>query len=164
VRIPGKGWLVLVMLLAWMPAQATAQDRKTAEAEIRTILETFANAVKQRDRETFLGLFVDRDVSWIGVMSEAEYARQRGKPGVPGKLLHSNPSEFMDLVAQFYHTPTEKFSNVVIHTDGEVASVYFDYKFFHGPDLHNWGAESWMLVRGEAGWKIHAANFSYNTP
>jgi len=145
------------------PVQALGKDRAVAEAEagILGIMETFSAAVTARDR---VGLFVDRDISWIGVMSAAEYAKQAGRPGVPGKLLHSTPAEFMDLVAQFHYPPSEKFSNVVIHTDGEVATVWFDYQFFHGQDLHNFGAESWMLVRGEQGWKIHAANFSYNTP
>lgn len=153
--------LALVLL---MPFAAGAQDRDRAEVEIGKVMERFSEAVRTRDRQAFMDLFVDGKVSWIGVMSEAEYAKQAGKPGVPGKLLHSSPSEFMDLVNQFHHPVTEKFSNVVIHTDGEVATVYFDYEFRHGHDLHNWGAESWMLVRGEQGWKIHAANFSYNTP
>ncbi len=59
--------------------------------------------------------------------------------------------------------PREEFEGIEIHTDGGVASVYFDYKFYLNSELQNWGAESWLLVRSETGWKIQAVNFSYTS-
>jgi hypothetical protein len=48
----------------------------------------------------------------------------------------------------------EKFDNVRIDTDGEVAQVWFDYVFKRGDYAANWGKEAWQLVRTDAGGKI----------
>ena len=40
----------------------------------------------------------------------------------------------------------EEFANVKIDTDGEVASVSFDYVFLANGIKSNWGKELWQLV------------------
>ena len=48
----------------------------------------------------------------------------------------------------------EKFENVRIDTDGDIASVYFDYSFHADGRKTNYGKEAWHLVNTDDGWKI----------
>lgn len=137
------------------------------EKEISAIVDTFSVSIKEKDKSTFLGLFVEEGVSWIGVFSGDEYEKLKknggGKGNIPGKLFHSGPEQFIDWVIGLEGTPREEFEGIKISTDGDVASVYFDYKFYLDSELQNWGSESWLLVKSEAGWKIQAVNFSFTS-
>lgn len=139
----------------------------SSEEEIYTIIDAFSLSIKEKDKSKFLSLFVEEGVSWIGVFSEDEHERMTrndgGKGNIPGKLFHSSPEQFIDWVVGLEGTPREEFDEIRIYTDGEVASLYFDYKFYLNSDLQNWGAESWLLVKTETGWKIQAVNFSYTS-
>ncbi len=52
------------------------------------------------------------------------------------------------------------FTHVSIDTDGEIASVSFDYSFLAGGKKINWGKEMWQLVRTEKGWKIFSVVYT----
>lgn len=58
----------------------------------------------------------------------------------------------------------EVFRDLKIDTDGEIASVNFDYAFmFDGKEEH-WGREMWHLVRTDEGWKIISVIWSQRDP
>lgn len=138
-----------------------------SEKEISAIVDAFGISIKEKDKTTFLSLFVEEGLSWIGVFSEDEYGKLKkndgGKGNIPGKLFHGGPEQFIDWVVGLEGTPREEFEGIKIFTDGDVAAVYFDYKFYLNSELQNWGAESWLLVKSEAGWKIQAVNFSFTS-
>lgn len=134
-----------------------------AVGDINKVIADFAGAIEEKDKNKFLALFVDEHVSWVGVFSDKEFAKFRGKEGMPGKIYKSSPQDFIDWVVNLEDKPKEEFDNLTVKTDGEVAAVYFDYKFYLGEAVHNWGSESWLLVNTETGWKIQAVNFSYTT-
>lgn len=48
----------------------------------------------------------------------------------------------------------ERISNVVVHIDGDLASVWTDYNFYLGDKLNHCGIDSFQLVRRDNGWKI----------
>ena len=48
----------------------------------------------------------------------------------------------------------EKFYNVKITQDRHVAWVNFDYEFFVGDTLSNYGVEAWQMVKRDGEWKI----------
>ena len=54
-------------------------------------------------------------------------------------------------------------SNIQIHSDGTIASVYFDFVFLIDGKEQNRGSESWQLVKGTDGWRIAAITYS-STP
>ncbi len=56
----------------------------------------------------------------------------------------------------------ERFYDPVIRTDGQIATVTFDYDFRAQGQIQNWGQESWQMVKTEAGWKILHLLFSVN--
>lgn len=115
----------------------------SSEKEISTIIDAFSLSIKEKDKSKFLSLFVEEGVSWIGVFSEDEYESLKkndgGTENLPGKLFHSSPEHFIDWVVALEGTPREEFEGIEIHTDGDVASVYFDYKFYLNSELQNWG-------------------------
>ena len=55
-------------------------------------------------------------------------------------------------------------SNVVIHTDGTIAAVYFDFVFNVDGKANNRGSETWQLVNAADGWRIASIVHSSETP
>ena len=51
-----------------------------------------------------------------------------------------------------------------IDTDGEVASVSFDYVYLSNDKISNSGREKWLLVRTEDGWKIISVVYTIRLP
>lgn len=156
----------LFILLLIYSGLACADDHK----EIRQVIASFGKSITQKNETAFLSLFIPENVSWIGVFSTQEYQKYLASQGVnsstkeseiPSKLHASTPQEFIQWLAKLDGTPRETFENVKIVTDGEIATVFFDYEFFLGEQRQNWGSESWMMVKTRQGWKIQAVNFSF---
>jgi hypothetical protein len=55
-------------------------------------------------------------------------------------------------------------SNVVIHTDGTIAAVYFDFVFNVDGKANNRGSETWQLVKSADGWRIASIIYSSEPP
>lgn len=55
-------------------------------------------------------------------------------------------------------------SNIVIHRDGTIAAVYFDFVFKSDGKINNAGSETWQLVKAADGWRIAAICYSSNPP
>ncbi len=151
--------LAVLFGLAISPMGLRADD----DREIRNIIKSFGEAITDKDKGRFLSLFTEEGVSWVGVFSEVEFGKFRDVEGTPGKIMFSNPGDFMDWVENLDGVAVEEFNDISINTDGEIASVYFDYKFFVDKKLYNWGSEGWLLAKTEEGWRIHAVNFSYTS-
>lgn len=153
---------LLIASLLLLPLYSYSSDK-----EISELVEDFGLSIKNKDKSEFLNLFVEEGVSWYGVFSKDEYGKLKknddGKGNIPSKLFHSSPEQFIDWVIGLEGTPREEFEGIKISTDGSVASLYFDYKFYLDNELQNWGSESWLLVKSETGWKIQAVNFSYTS-
>ena len=77
----------------------------------------------------------------------------------------NNYLAMIDGITKAGSEPTEEvFRDVVIDTDGEIASVNFDYSFLlDGKEAHR-GREMWHLVRTEDGWKIISVIWSQQDP
>lgn len=142
-------------------AQAPAADRQQIEA----IVETFRTAIINKDKDSFMKLFLHENITWSGVTTDASlehlYAsRKDPKLPRPRKYFNGNPRTFIEGIAKSTSRKEETFENVRIDSDGEVAQVWFDYSFIDGGEKQNWGKESWQMVRTESGWKIAAVVWS----
>ena len=71
---------------------------------------------------------------------------------------------FIDGIVTGTGTAEERFSNVQIDTDGEVASISFDYVYLADGRETNNGREKWLLVRTEQGWKITSVVYTIRLP
>lgn len=147
-----------------------AQNDPRDVAEIQKIVERFDAAFREKDVANFTELFFSEkpeEVIWQFVVEDSRLARiQQTMPEarkvrrVPGK----NYLTAINAVAASPLSTEEKFSNVKIDTDGEIASVNFDYSYLEGNEEKNWGREMWHLVRTDRGWRIISVIFSARDP
>lgn len=154
---------LLVLFAAALPAKAADTDHP----DIRAVVESFRTSILQRDKPRFLALFVQAEAPWQSVLSDGSLAQvKRDRPdAMKAKFAPSNnPTQFIDGIVASKNSSEETFDNVRIDTDGDVATVAFDYKFLSNGKTTNWGKECWLLVRTDAGWKITTLVYSVILP
>jgi ketosteroid isomerase-like protein len=139
---------------AGLPAQATA--------EIEHLMEDFHQAVASHDGARVSSMFIEEGSTWFNVLSDAAYARARAKNPAALKVRHSSFQEFAKFASSSHAALDPQHSNVQIHTDGTIASVYFNYVFLIDGKPENQGSETWQLVKASDGWKIAAITYSSN--
>jgi len=146
------------------------------EQALNEIVKSFETSIINKDKSKFMSLFVEGTVSWIGVHTETDYENElkwaNSKAGIelkekigdkfrePAKYRHSTPEIFIDFIIDNIKQPREEISNVKVVSNGEVATIYFDYIFYDGDRKNNSGAENWQLINSGSGWKINAVNYS----
>lgn len=153
-----------------LPAQAAHNDPKDVAA-IHQVVEQFRTSIINKDKPTFVSLFHSDNpehVVWQAVVDDARLARiKQTKPHAikARRLADNNYLTFIDGITKPDARPVEEtFDNIVVDTDGEVASVAFDYAFLAQGKQTNWGREMWHLVRVEAGWKIISVIYTIRDP
>jgi hypothetical protein len=160
--------LMAALLACLLPFAVLAQASPAGsppEVEIQTVIEAFRTAIIDKDKERFVGLFLPGHVAWQSVRGDDTVRRAREKDPNATKVL-VNPEKthlsFIDGIVDSKNRIEEKFRNTRIETDGDIASVYFDYSF-HANDVEtNHGQEAWQLVRTGDGWRISAVAWSVN--
>jgi ketosteroid isomerase-like protein len=134
-----------------------------ATAEIEQLMGEFHQAVASHDGTRVSSMFIDEGSTWFNVLSDAEYARVRAKNPAALKVRHSTFQDFAKFVSGSHAALDPQHSNVQIHTDGTIASVYFDFVFVIDGKPENRGSETWQLVKASDGWKIAAITYSSNS-
>lgn len=154
---------VALFLTAAMPARAEtpAQSRQRIEG----VVEQFRAAIVNKDKDSFMKLFLREDITWAAAFDDASLerikARRKDKSlPDPKKTFSGSPREFIEDIAKAEAPLRETFENLRIDTDGDVAQVWFDYSFMAGDYRENWGKEAWHMVRTEEGWKIASVIWS----
>ena len=148
------------------PAQAEThakQDDPAARAEIQRVVEAFRTALIAKDKKTMASLFMPNGGSWIKVLGDDVYPREKAKQPGTEKLQPGSYQQFLDFLGTNQHKLEEKFLNVRVDTDGAIASVYFDYTFVIDDKEHHRGSEAWQLVKTGDGWKINAMSYSVDS-
>lgn len=161
---------VLSLSASLQPALAGQNDPEDVAA-VREVVEAFRTSIIKKDKATFLSLFISEnpeDVTWQMVDDDARVARL--KTIVPEarrvvKWPENNHLAMIDSTIRAGSEPLEEvFRDVVIDTDGEIASVNFDYSFLLDGQEQHWGREMWHLVRTDDGWKIISVIWSQKDP
>ncbi|WP_338868892.1 hypothetical protein [Myxococcus stipitatus] len=157
----------LVIALVALPsfAQAPAQDTTAAQQQVQGVIEDFRQSIIKRDKKKFLGLFLNDDVILQPVQGEELLKKLRAKNPKASKVPTQKkitPSSFIADVAADKEPSEEKFTNIHITTDGNVAAVSFDFTFHLGDRVINRGQEHWLLVNSDTGWKIASVVYSNN--
>ncbi|WP_203322160.1 nuclear transport factor 2 family protein [Pseudoxanthomonas beigongshangi] len=146
-----------------MSAPMSAADR----AAIEQVVERFRTAIIAKDKPGFLALFLPGTVAWESAIGDESLRRLRGKRPETQKVKpdpQHNPVSFIDGIVTEPRSTEEKFRNLRIDGDADVASVVFDYSFHEGGRETNSGVEAWHLVRTEQGWRIVSVIWSMNLP
>ncbi|MBZ4400872.1 nuclear transport factor 2 family protein [Myxococcus faecalis] len=159
--------LLLLSCLVSLPAfaQATAKDTTAARQQITAVVDDFRDAILQKDKKKFLGLFLREDITWQSVDGDELMKRRRQKNPQATRInltARETPTRFIDGIVADKGRSEEKFINVRIDTDGTIASVSFEFTFLFDDRVINRGQESWHLVNTDSGWKIASVIWSNN--
>jgi ketosteroid isomerase-like protein len=146
-----------------------AQDRSLSAAretpdeastrEIQQVMNEFHEAVKSHDGARLAKLFLPESV-WLNVLTDKAYENALRKNPSTTKVKAGSNQKFADFVSGTTKVIDPRHTNVVIHTDGTVATVYFDFVFYIDGQPNNHGSETWQLVKGTDGWRIAAISYS----
>jgi ketosteroid isomerase-like protein len=151
------------LLLFAFAAPAMAKGHDDDRVAIRAVVESFRTAIIARDKPRFLALFVKPDLPWQSVLTDRslDTVRRDSPQAIKARFKsENNPTVFIDDIVASATSSEETFSNVKIVSDGDVATVTFDYTFLAGGKPTNSGLECWLLVRTETGWKITTVAYS----
>lgn len=151
-------------------AKTTIKTKNYSEDHqaILAVVEQFEQAIINKDKASFMPLFVDKNVSWIGVFDDAtvEYRKRliaslpKDKQVPLTRMFHSTPAQFIDNIVAAKPGSIETIENVQVSTDGMIASVNFDYEYLREGVKHNWGKEYWHIVKTMQGWRISSVVYS----
>ncbi|MBN8816790.1 MAG: nuclear transport factor 2 family protein [Sphingomonas sp.] len=133
-------------------------------AGIRGVIDTFRVAIIAKDKAALERLPATDTISFIASIDPPTLARLRQRRPDAKRIFPSSYAEFVKGVVTDPTRQEEKFSNIRIHSDWAVATVWFDYSFLENGKVSNWGHESWGLVRTDDGWRISSIIYSIALP
>jgi len=142
----------------------TANGHRADEAAIKQVMDQYHAAILAHDGTALSGLFLPDASLWLNVFTDSAYARAQSKSATAQKVRVSNYRDFAKLVSTTTKSFDPEHSNVVIHTDGTIAAVYFDFVFNVDGKANNRGSETWQLVKAADGWRIASIIYSSEPP
>lgn len=151
---------------AGTPAAAqteTAIEHNTQVAAIEQVMKQYHEAVVTHNGAALSGMFLPDANLWLNVLTDSTYDRAKAKAPTTQKVRVGNYQDFAKFVSTTTKSLDPEHSNVVIHTDGSIAAVYFDFVFKADGKANNTGSETWQLVKTVDGWRIAAMCYS-STP
>lgn len=157
---------ILLACLLSLPASAsTAAQPLSArqEAGIRSVIEAFRASIVEKDKARFVALFVPGPVTWQSVDSDEALERRRKTQPQASKTRFDPDSTHLSFIDNIVNDPKrveETFDRIRIDSDGDIASVAFDYRFIAGGVESHHGQESWQLLRTDQGWRIASVVWS----
>jgi hypothetical protein len=145
-------------------------ERSTDLAAVHQVIDTFRASIIQKDKARFLNLFFSdkpEAIIWQAVVDDPSLKQIQSTRPEAIKARHrpdNNFVAFIDGIVASKDNEEEIFSNLLVDTDGEVASVSFDYVYVLNSKPTNTGREKWLLVRTEQGWKIISVVYTIRLP
>jgi len=158
-------WILLACLLSLPASASTAAQAPPPrhEAGIRAVIEAFRASIIEKDKARFVALFVPAPVTWQSVDSDEMVERSRKQHPRATKTQFDPDSTYLSFIDSIVSDPKpieETFDRIRIDSDGDIASVAFDYRFVvAGVESHH-GQESWQLLRTDQGWRIASVVWS----
>jgi hypothetical protein len=133
-------------------------------AGIKSVIETFRAAILTKDKSALESLPASENIMFVPAYDADTLA---GIRTVRPTVKRSDASSYARFVKGVVTNPAqleEKFFNIKIHSDGSIATVWFDYSFIENGNVTNWGHESWGLIHTDGGWRISSIVFSITLP
>ena len=152
--------LILFLTFTFLTHSIFSQQKETSDKnEIKQIVTTFMGCLIEKDSVKFYSLFHDEPIVWVGVFKEKSQQDRLKKDSTKKNYFGSTYQKFYRSISNT-GANEEKFYNIDINEDGNIASVTFDYSFWDNKKKINWGKESWGLVKIDGKWKITSVIFS----
>ena len=138
----------------------TVDEHRADEAAIEHVITQFHDAVVAHDGAALSSLFLPDANIWLNVLTDAAYDRAQAGAANTSKVRVSSYRDFAKFVSATRKSLDAEHSNVMIHTDGTIAAVYFDFVFKIDGKAENRGSETWQMVKAVGGWRIAAISYS----
>ena len=153
-------FLFSLSIVCLLKSQIATASNLNKDTSIRRVISTFMDCIVHHDSVKFYSLFHTDPVTWVGVFDEASQAAELKKnPQDTLNSFHSNYKSFYRSLSK-KGFDEEKFYNIFIQQNDVVATVIFDYSFWHEGKKQNWGKETWGLIKANGTWKITSVIFS----
>ena len=138
--------------IAQTPRASTAQAEIANEhhaqvAAIEQVMMQYHEAVVSHNGAALSALFLPDANIWLSVLTDSAYDRAQAKGAKDPKVRVGSYRDFAKVVSSTPKAFDPEHSNVIIHTDGTIAAVYFDYVFNIDRKPENRGSETWQLVK-----------------
>jgi len=139
------------------------QASTNAVAEVQHVIDQYHEYVLAHDGTRLKELSLPNSL-WLNVLTEDSYQRALAKDAQAKQIRTGSYEGFAAMVSSSKAHLNPTHSNLQIHTDGTVASVFFDFVFYSDGKEQNRGSEIWVLVKGLDGWRIAAITYSSRPP
>lgn len=141
---------------------STAQDT----AAINKVIADFGNAIRNKDPKLLSTLVLNSNILFASPMAPDGIAMLRNKVDVNFDGIHAGGYvDFARFIGNTKDQVEEKFYNVKITQDKNVAWVMFDYEFVSNGKTENYGIETWQLMKvADDKWKIASVMWTMNRP
>lgn len=139
---------------------STVQDTQ----EINKVIADFQTAIKTHDRKLLSTLVLNSNIPFDSPMSPEDIAVVRDKIDVTSDGTRAGGYVgFANFIGSEKEAIEEKFYNIKITQDGNVAWVMFDYEFIRAGKSQNYGAETWQMMKSvDNKWKIVSVMWTMN--
>jgi ketosteroid isomerase-like protein len=129
---------------------------------IRKVIDDFQGAIKTKNVQLLSSLMLDEDLLWASPPPPERLREARDKMGANFKGIPPGMFRgFSKFIAESKVPVEERFYNVRITQDANVAWVMFDYEFVMDNRPTNHGIETWQMMKGPDGtWKIASVFWS----
>jgi ketosteroid isomerase-like protein len=123
---------------------------------INKVIADFQAAIKTKDAQLLTSLMVDENLLWASPPPPQVLANARAKVGPNFRNIPEGGfRRFRDFIASSKVPVEEKFYNIRITQDANLAWVTFDYEFLQDNRAGNHGVETWQMMKDADGqWKI----------
>src|ERR1700733_11234261 len=160
---------VLISTVSFAQSPSPAESNKAVPAstasdtvDVEHVMDAYHEAVITHDGSRLAQLFIPKDSMWLNVLSDQAYAQAKAKSPDAVKVRVGSVTDFAKVVSTSKASFNPTHTHVQVNSDGAIASVYFDFVFLIDGKEQNRGSETWVLVKGDNGWRIAAITYSSN--
>lgn len=157
--------LVAILLSMAMASTAFAQtpdyigkhQSTTADLQaIKEVIESFRTSIVDKDTKRLSSLMLDSYILWNSPPNSSNIKDMQNNLDVTfNGVMGSGLRDFIIFLHNEKQPVEEKFYNIKITQDDNVAWVAFDYEFQMDHKTENYGIETWQLIRdADSHWKI----------
>lgn len=133
-------------------------------SDVQHLMDAYHQSVVTHDGARLASLFLPDGTLWMNVLTDDTYATAKAKAPAAKKVRVGSYQDFVRLVTTSKSEMNPTKTNLQLHSDGSIASAYFDFVFFIDGKEQNRGSEMWQMVKGSDGWRIASIIFSSAPP
>lgn len=158
-----KGFLLFAFSVSSIFLFGQSKSSKD-DAALKRVVKDYRQAISTSDDVQFNALFYSKSVPFVGVVSKITDAVLNGQYKDFGGKAVSNHKQFISDVIDAEKKQLEKTFNIESISDGIVGGISFDYAFYEGRKMKQWGSKKWNLIKIKGDWLITDVVYSIHYP